>query len=163
GETVLVIALLRAMERRRRARLELRERLHFEQLISQLSRGFINLPSEKIEAQIKEALQKVGEDLKFDIAAFSTLRGAGVARRMSILWRKPSVKEVTCAGLEEELPWSAGELTNGRDVWLPSMSSLPPEGETDRVAYSKFGVLSAYQVPLYAGGKVMAAFSLCAV
>src|SRR5262249_20443789 len=76
-EAILILALLRAMERRRRARLELRERLHFEQLISQLSRVFINLPSEKIEAQIREALRKVAEDLKFDIAAFSTLRGAG--------------------------------------------------------------------------------------
>jgi PAS domain S-box-containing protein len=162
-ETVLVIALLRAMQRRRRARLELRDRLHFEQLISQLSRVFINLPSEKIEAQIKEALRKVGEDLKFDIAAFSTLRGAGLERRISILWRHPGVKEVSCAGLEEELPWSAGELTQGRDVWLPSISRLPPEAETDRAAYAKFGVQSSYQVPLYAGGTVLAAFSLCAV
>ena len=151
------------MQRRRRVKLELRERLRFEQLISQLSRVFINLPSEKIEDQIQDALQKVGEDLKFDIASFSTLSGGGPERRVSILWRRPGVEEVSCAGLEKELPWSGGELTHGKDVWLPSMSSLPVEAETDRAAYSKFGVQSSYMVPLYAGGTIMAAFSLCAI
>lgn len=162
-ETVLIIALLRAMERRRRTKVELRERLQFEQLISELSRVFINLPSVEIEAQIMEALRRVGEELKFDIAAFSTWSGGAPGGGASLIWRRAGVNEISFQRMEEELPWSASELGRGRDVWLPSVSNLPPEATKDRATYAKYGVQSAYQVPVHAGRAAVATFSLCAV
>jgi PAS domain S-box-containing protein len=163
GEGFLILALFHAMARRRRARLELRERLDFEQVLSELSRVFISLPPEKFDAQIMEALRRVGEHLKFDVAAFMTFNGEEKVGKTSVVWRRPGMKEVGCERMAEELPWCVGELKRGQDVWLPRISSLPAEAEKDRATCSRYGLQSSYHVPLYVEEKVVASLSLYSI
>jgi PAS domain S-box-containing protein len=163
AQGLLIAALLRQARQRRRAQQALDERLKIEQLIAELSHVFINVPSEKLGAQIVDGLRRVGEGLKFDIAAFSIFTGRGAEGKMAFIWRGPGVPEIRPNLLEDDLPWSAAQLVQNQDIWLPTLESLPPEANLDRATYARYRVQSSYHVPLYARGLILASLNLCTV
>jgi PAS domain S-box-containing protein len=162
-EGLLILALVRAMARRRRAKLALRERLDFEQLVSELSGTFINMPLEKIHGQITEGLGKVARQLGFDAASLAVFKRCAAEDHVTFLWRAEGVAENLPKFSKESFPWSSNELFQGREVCLPSLQGLPAEAMVDRAAYARSGVRSVYQVPLSAEGAPLGSLSFCTV
>jgi two-component system, LuxR family, sensor kinase FixL len=159
-EAALIDILLRERRRRRLAQQKLEERLRFEQLVSELSSTFINLPTDKVEAQIIDSLGQVASFLRFDIAALSVFTGRGTEGRVAYIWRAEGVPEIPSDLTDKDFPWSAQELFAGRDVCLRSLEMLPLAGRTDRATYEKYHVRSSYSVPMVAGGKVIGVLGL---
>jgi PAS domain S-box-containing protein len=159
-EAALIDVLLRERRRRRIAQQKLEERLRFEQLVSELSSTFINLPPDKVEAQIIEALGQVARLLRFDIAALSVFTGRGTEGRVAYIWRAERVPEIPSDLTDKDFPWSAQELFAGRDVCLRSLEMLPLAARIDRATYEKYHVRSSYSVPMVAGGKVIGVLGL---
>src|SRR5499427_1586876 len=79
--------LLRERRRRRMAQERLDERLRFERLLSELSNVFINLPTDRVETEIRHALGRVAQALAFDIATLSVFTGRGTEGRVAYIWR----------------------------------------------------------------------------
>jgi two-component system, LuxR family, sensor kinase FixL len=159
-QAVLIGILLRERRRRRLAQQRLEERVRFEQLVSELSNTFINLPPERVEAQIIEALGQVGKLLRFDIAALSVFTGRRTEGRVAYIWRTEGVPEIPSDLSDRDFPWSAQELFAGRDVCLRSLEMLPLAARTDRATYEKYRVRSSYSVPMVASGKVIGVLGL---
>ena len=142
------------------AQQKLEERLRFEQLVSELSSTFINLPPEKVEAQIIEALGQVASLLRFDIAALSVFTGRGTEGRVAYIWRAEGVPEIP-----SDLPTriSLGQPKNCSLVATfvcASLEMLPLAARIDRATYEKYHVRSSYSVPMVAGGKVIGVLGL---
>ena len=163
AEGLLILALLRAMARRRLARRELDERLRFEQLVSEVSNSLINQPAKEIETKVVQALGRVTTFLGLDVAKLSLLTGPKGEDPVPLAWKVEQLLEVPVNITEEEFPWSAHELKVGHDLYFPSLDALPPEAQTDRVGYGKSGVRSIYHVPLLAMGEVIGSLGLFAV
>jgi PAS domain S-box-containing protein len=163
AQTLLIAALLRQASQRRRAQEALDERLNIERLIADLSHVFINVRSEKLGQQIVDGLRRVGEALDFDIASFYIFTGRGTEGKLAFEWRGAGVPESAPRLFEEDFPWSAGELGRDRDIWAPALEQLPPEAQRDKSRYERYGVRSAYHVPLYAQGVLLASLNLCTV
>jgi PAS domain S-box-containing protein len=162
-EAALIDILLRERRRRRLAQKRLEERLRFEQLVSELSNTFINLPPERVEARIIEALGQVASFLKFDIATLSVFTGRGVEGRVAFIWRVEGVPEIPSDLTNKDFPWVAQELFAGHDVCVRSMEMLPLAARTDRATYERYRVRSTYNVPMIAGGKAIGVLGLCTV
>jgi PAS domain S-box-containing protein len=162
-EGLLILGLLRAMARRRLAKQALRERLHFEQLVSELSGAFINLPIEKMDAKITEGLGRVAKRLGFDVASLAVFKGRVAEEPVAFRWQAEGVKQILPELSKEDLPWSVKELLQGHEVSLPSLEKLPPEAGIDRATYQRGGVQSAYQIPLSAEGAPLGSLSFCTV
>jgi PAS domain S-box-containing protein len=162
-EGMLILGLLRALARRRLAKLALRERLRFEQLVSELSSMFINLPIEMMDAKITEGLGRVAQRLDFDVASLAMFKGRVTEERVAFRWRAEGVEQILPDLSEEDFPWSVKELFQGHEVCLPSLQKLPPEAGVDQATYQRSGVRSAYQIPLSAEGAPLASLSLCTV
>jgi two-component system sensor kinase FixL len=162
-EAALIDVLLRERRRRRLAQQSLEERLRFEQLVSELSGTFINLPPDKVETQIIEALGQVGSFLGFDIAALSVFTGRGTEGRVAHIWRAEGVPKIPSNLTDKNFPWAAQELFAGRDVCLRSLEMLPLAARTDRATYEQYHVRSTYNVPMVASGKVIGVLGLCTV
>ena len=162
-EGVLIGLMLWERRRRRLAQQGLEERLRFEQLVSELSGTFINLPADKVEAQIIEALGQVASFLRFDIAALSVFTGRGTEGRVAYIWRAEGVREIPSDLTDEDFPWVARELFAGRDVSLRTLDGLPPEARIDRATYDQYQVRSTHNVPMVAGGNVIGVLGLCTV
>src|SRR6266481_5089428 len=159
-EAVLIDILLRERRRRRLAQEKLEERLRFETLLSELSGTFINLPTHRVEPQIHQALGQVAKLLRFDIAALSVFTGRGTEGRVAYIWRAEGVPEIPSDLTDKDFPWSALELSVGRDVCFASLSALPVQAHTDRATYEKYHVRSSYSVPMVAGGKAIGVLGL---
>ena len=159
-EAALIDILLRERRRRRLAQQRLEERLRFEQLVSELSGTFINLPAEKVEAQIIEALGQVANLLRFDIATVFLFTGSGSEGRVSFIWSAEGVPELPADLADKDFPWSVQELMAGRDVCLPNLDALPLAARTDRATFEKYHVRSSYRIPMVASGRVIGALGL---
>lgn len=160
---VLIGMLLRETRRRRLGQQRLEERLRFEQLVAELSSTFINLPVEKIEGRIIDALGRVASLLRFDIAALSVFTDPGPTGRVAHVWRAEGVPEIPSDLTDRDFPWVAQELFGGRDVSLRALDLLPPEAHVDRATYEQYHVRSTFNVPMFSGGKVIGVLGLCTV
>ena len=138
---------------------ELEERLRFETLLADLSSKFINLPAGEVDHEIEDAQRRVCECLSFDLCALWQ-------------WTQDAPRYITITHLyrplggppppgridgEDMAPWSLRQLAAGRIVAVASMESLPPEAARDREVWRHYGVKSALNFPLSAGGQLFGA------
>ena len=128
--------------------------LEFEQLISELSSRFINLPPDEVDREVEDGLRRVCEPLGIDL---------------SVLWQwsaaAPGLIVPThayCAeeGLrptdpmrQEQYPWSIEQVLAGRLITASSIEDLPAEAAVDRETCRRFGIQSALCIPLSVGGE----------
>jgi PAS domain S-box-containing protein len=162
-EATLIGILLRERRRKHAAQQSLEVRLRLEQLVSELSGNFINLPVDQIKSQIIEALAEVASLLRFDIAAVSLFAGSGPTGCVAHLWKADGVPEIPTTLTERDFPWVAQEIFAGHDVSLRSLDGLPPEAHIDRGTYERYHVRSAHNVPILVRGKTVGALGLCTV
>jgi len=162
-EAALIQVLLRERRRRRLAQSSLEQRLRLEQLASELSGTFINLPAEKVEGQIIEALGRVARFLHFDIVALSLFTGPGATGRVAHLWKAQGVPDIPAGLTDRDFPWSAQQLLAGRDVSMRTLDELPAQAQTDRVTYERYHIRSTHNVPVVLGGNVIGVLGLCSV
>ena len=162
-EAGLIGILLRERRRRRRAQQTIEEQLRLEQLVSELSGTFINLPAHRVEGQIIEALGRVAKQLDFDIVALSLFTGPGPAGRVAHLWKSEGVPDIPSDLTDRDFPWVAQELLAGRDVSVRRVDDLPAQAAEDRATYERYHVRSTHNVPIVLGGRVIGVLGLCSV
>jgi signal transduction histidine kinase/integral membrane sensor domain MASE1 len=134
--TIPLMCVTALVEQQERTRRTLVDRLHFEEMLSRLSRAFVHLPSHEIDHVIEGRLQELGEYLGVDhitIYQFSRMDEAFVPTHSWAADRAPVREELllntSWEGLTQ-LPTLVtdvcvvrfGELANGRP-WPPTMVS----------------------------------------
>ncbi len=131
---------------------DLKQRLEFETLISELSSKFINLQAGEVDRAIEDALRRLCEPLGIDLA---------------VLWQwsdlDPDVAHATHVYARETLPspgplrqaqfpWYSQEMLAGRLVAVSTLEALPPQAGIDRENSRLVGVKSNLTLPLTVGG-----------
>jgi len=140
---------------------ELEERLRFETLIADLSSKFINLPAGEVDREIEDAQRRVCEFLGFDLCALwqwtqDTPRYITITHLYRPLGGPPPPGRIDG---EEMAPWSLRQLAAGRIVAVASMESLPAEATRDKEVWLHYGIKSALNFPLSAGGRLFGALT----
>lgn len=130
----------------------LEDRLQFEELISNLSAEFVNLPSAEVEHHIEEGLKQIVDFLKIErstLFKFSedckelysiysyAVEGVNIWERMPV---------------HQDLPWFLAEWLHGRIVVFNSHDDLPDKAVVDVRTLKKMKVTSGACVPLSVGG-----------
>ena len=155
-----VVALLRVRRLRRGTEAAFDDRLEFERLLTDLSGVFANVPSERVEAEVQTALERLLRAL--DLGRISFFRFSAADGRMSL------VHSVAAKGFEPgysaswnaEYPWYVATLARGDIVRLDNLpDDLPPAAENERAAAVRTGLRSSLAIPLRVGGEVTAAIS----
>lgn len=135
---------------------ELKGRLQFESLISDLSARFVGITSDKIDKEILRALKiirvffkgdrcgivKIYPERKFTQIAYTSY-GRGVRR----------VPEDV--NLYEFFPWQHKIVIEKKvPIILSSPNDLPPEAVLDRQSLEAMGIRSLVSIPVFVGGKI---------
>ena len=141
---------------------DLAERLRFETLIADLSSRFVNLRSDKVDAEIEDAQRRVCEYLGCDLSGLWQWSPEDPYQlTMTHLYRPlggPPVPEPMNA--KEYFPWSQQQVLAGKVVVLSSMEDVPAEAARDREVWEHFGIKTCLTLPLsYGGGVVVGAVS----
>lgn len=139
---------------RERRRTQLEERLQFETILADLSAHFINLPADRVDREIEDALRRLCEFLGAEICTlWQKSADAPADYELTHYYRLldgPPVPKPMYA--HENFPWTLQQIVAGRIVNV-STGDLPPEARRDREVSLHFGVQSSLSIPLSAGGQ----------
>ncbi len=127
-------------------------RLEFEMLISNLSARFVNLPSERIDGEIKNAERRICEVLGIDLVALWQ-RGEDVPDVFTLthLYSNQGDLQPLERILDDHFPWYRQQMLLGRTVTISSLEELPAEATRDLESARLFGIKSNLTLPLSAG------------
>jgi PAS domain-containing protein len=127
-------------------------RLEFEMLISNLSARFVNLPSERIDGEIKNAERRICEVLGIDLVALWQ-RGEDVPDVFTLthLYSNQGDLQPLERILDDHFPWYRQQMLLGRTVIISSLEELPAEATRDLESARLFGIKSNLTLPLSAG------------
>jgi PAS domain S-box-containing protein len=162
AQFLVIFALLRQRSKKRLIEVQLRWRLDFESLLSELSTVFINLPEEQVDINIARSLSRLGELLKIDRMAVLQFSRDQKEIRTICSWTDPSVTAPPIV-LRADLPWWRREVFRGNIPLVSDLDDLPQEASSEREYFLQSGVISAASIPLKVGGKVSGAISFVTV
>ena len=144
----------------------LRERLRFEQLLSDLSARFVNIAPDQVDLEIENALRQILQFFLVDRCGLvrvsrndSSFRITHVAYASDI----PPVPENTDLPINL-FPWVHEKIIQQREVVsFATRDELPSEAAIDKQTYEELDVRSALNIPISVGANVDYIFSINAV
>jgi PAS domain S-box-containing protein len=147
-------AIVRNITERKEAEAELRERLRFETLLADLSSRFVNVSTEKLDAEIEEGQRRVCEFLGLEMSTLWELSGTapGVITLTHAYGSLGVLAVPEQLNGQEYFPWCFQQVRTGKVVAVSSLDELPPEAARDRDGWRRFGVKSNLTIGLAVGG-----------
>jgi signal transduction histidine kinase len=133
----------------------------FERLLAELLENFINLPADRVEAEIEGALARLLEFSGFDRCTFAEIRARDgslcVLCSVAANGNEPMPLGPLCASLA----WYARTIQCGRTIVMhDGPADLPREAAEERRYLERSGMRSQAVIPLWVGGKVFGAIGL---
>lgn len=149
GDERIFTVVLRDITERKKAAEALQHRIDLERIVSSISAQFINLDSERVNAAIKDALQRLGEFSQVD-RGYVVLNAGG---RQTI----GDTHEWCAAGVEprmgrpdarQAMRWLLEQIGRGDVVHVPRVADLPPDALPDTEELRRAAVRSLLCMPL---------------
>ena len=135
---------------------ELEDRLRFETLLAELSARFVNLPPERVDQEIEDALRCLVEALQADRSGLGRLTEGGGDFVVTHAFAVPGVEKFPLVpSLATEAPLLSRTLLSGQPFVIARLADLPPEGEKERRLFASRQIRSGMVVPLMVGGRVI--------
>lgn len=151
-------ALKKQVREHARVEDELQFRLKFESLITSISSKFINLPTEKIDAEINEALKAIGEFTKADRSYIFRYNDDASIMDNTHEWCAegvaPQIERLKDIPTNFE-PWLTTQINAAKVVHIPDLNKLPPEAARLKEENQRQGVKSLVLVPTEYAGSVI--------
>lgn len=161
-QALLIAALLAQGRRRAAAERDVKRRLEFETLISEVSARFINLPPEQIQAEIERGLERVRLFLNVDrITLYDRFRPGMEFTALAYAAQQKTGLFFPVLS-ETQFPSWMRHLRGGEALLVESVEQLPGEGVAARVVARK-GVQSFAVIPLKAEESVLALLVLATI
>ncbi len=130
----------------------LERRLQFEKIISRISRKFINLPKEEIDAGVVDALKAIAEFIQADRSYTFLIEADGVHISNTHEWCAPGVvsqKDVLQHQSITDVPWTFQQLLENKNIYIPTIDALPDEAAYEKKLLEEQKIESLAIVPLY--------------
>ena len=147
----------------RRVKEGLRERLRFEQLLSDLSARFVNIAPDQVDLEIESALGQILKFFQVDRCGLvrvsphdNSFRITHVAYASGI----PPVPEKTDLSIKL-FPWVYEKINKRQEVVsFTTRDELPSEAAVDKQTYEELKIRSALNIPISIGATVDYIFSI---
>jgi PAS domain S-box-containing protein len=144
-------------------RQQLKDRLRFEGLISDLSAGFVNIPSNEIENQINKGLEQITEFFAADRCTLGLFSEDGTLLTRAFEYNREGVEPAPVSLSKDQLPWYMAQLAQGKMVVVNRLEDLPDDAEAERRLCRAKSMKSIFSVPMVMGQKTMGSCALVAV
>jgi PAS domain S-box-containing protein len=141
----------REIEQRRQAEADLGDRLRFERMLFDLSARFINVPGERLDREIEEALHKVMEFFEVDrCGLLHTLPGKDAWIITHAAYSEFATPVPKGTELHRSInPWAYDQLTEkGEVVTYARVEDMPDEAHVDKQTWRDWGIRSNLTLPV---------------
>jgi signal transduction histidine kinase/integral membrane sensor domain MASE1 len=136
----------------------LRQRLRFEELLSQLSGAFVHLPSDKMHLEFQASLERLARFFELDACGLWLLTHGGKAFQ-PVAWHGPSASQPPSSLGRASFGWCAERILSRQSIVSSDVETLPTRGD-ERERLRRLGMRSLLALPLAAGGEVIGALAL---
>jgi len=130
---------------------EISERLRFEQMISDLSARFINLPSEQLDSEIENALGNVLDFFQVDrCGLLHTLPDKDAWQITHVAYAENTARVPKSTDLPRSInPWAYDKLTKeGEVIAFARVADMPDEAHVDKQTWIEWGIRSNLTIPI---------------
>jgi len=137
--------------RRKQAEAELQYRYTSEQLLSQLTENFIDIPVNRIDDEIKRSLRIIGTYTGLDRVYVFQLSDDEKTLTNSHLWHSGNAAappESSSSQSLEAFPWLKKEIFRFEPIHIPSAAELPDTAAQEKEFFQSQKVQSVVVVPL---------------
>jgi PAS domain S-box-containing protein len=158
GEPLYMFGSFIDISERKQAEIEIAVRLRFEQLLAQISSGFVNLPTSRTQDAISKALDLIGTFLGVDRAALFERSSENAPLRCTHRWAtqdSPQPSEQLCDF--QALKWFQEKLCEGEVVCVTEIDDLSDDASDLKDFCRNLRIGSVIEVPLTVGGKALGA------
>jgi PAS domain S-box-containing protein len=131
-QTTFIGYLLLQRRRRRRAENLLSYELRFESLLSVLSATFANVPTERTNVEIENALEKLRVFLDLDRVSLFESTGSDGSFELSYSASGEAAPPGPRAFSRDEFPWIVANLMQGKDCLIRSPEDLAPDAQKEQ-------------------------------
>jgi formate hydrogenlyase transcriptional activator len=137
---------------------EIENRLRFEQLLTDLSARFVNIPPDRVDAEIEYGLRQILEFFQVDRVGLMRSLPDRSAYQITHGVYSGNVPPVP-VGVELPRsihPWAYEKLAEKHEVlFFTRLDDLPPEAIVDKQTYAEWGMRSALDIPIITGGSAV--------
>jgi PAS domain S-box-containing protein len=147
----LVLALLRDITLRKRVEEETHLHLMFEQIVSNISSRFVNMPDFQIDEGIERTLREVGEFIGASRGWIFLITEDDRGITLTHEWSSEPAgsEESRIRNLNiEEFPYMVSRLQKLEDVILDTMEELPLDAASERKWFLRIGFNPVFFVPI---------------
>ncbi|QDU55480.1 Sensor protein FixL [Aeoliella mucimassa] len=163
GNLVEIQSIGRDITQQKRAREELEYRQQLENLILMLTLRFINLPPDRLEHEITDALREVSEFVGGERTYIYVMNEETDAADLSYQWvaddAVPTPSSLLRLPLDEHL-WAVESFKQGQPVVINHLDDLPKEAENLRQMLKEIRSVSLITVPVLLHSRLYATFSI---
>jgi PAS domain S-box-containing protein len=156
----LISFLLWQRAQRRRAQVQLAERLRFEEMLSALSARFVILPPDRVNAEIKHVLESIGKGLNGDRVSVFELSEENQKLHLVHSHKDSEIALPPSEFKFEQLPWIRQKVFNSEILAFSDLEEMPAEAGADRKFLRDQGIISLVVIPLSTGKKTLGVLSL---
>jgi len=132
----------------------LRDRLDFEMLLSEMSARFSGLSEDDVDGEIHLWLCRLVQMLGVDRSSFAELQpGGGLV--VTHTYAVPAVQAYPQGPVNNTLPWITSELAAGRNVVLSRLDDLPGHALEERRVMAESGLKASIAIPVSIAGSLV--------
>jgi PAS domain S-box-containing protein len=152
-----VIWISRDISRLKKAEHALQYHNRLYSLITALAIEFVNLPIDKLDANIHKALEQIGEFIEADRSFINTFSSDLTQRTVAYEWYAPSIAGMLNLQPPQEISkdsWSMQLFLQQQVIVIPSIEKLPEEAQAEKESLQRRGIKSLLSIPLFRKGKL---------
>ena len=154
--------LTNALERQRAIK-QVDELLHFEQLMSEISATYINLPAAGIDSAIEEGLKRIGNFLGADRCSWILFEENENTCRATHSWAVKGVERLPSSIDSKLFPYLTEKWRRLEHVIYRRPEDLPDEASLDKQSALELGARSHFSVPVSVAESVVGVIVLVTV
>jgi len=137
----------------------LRREAKFEKTIAQLSARFVNLPTDRVDEEVTQGLEIMGQAIDASRVTVGLLDEESGDVMVSHTWAEAGIEAVPKQFVRAMFPWLIERLLGGEAILMPTPEGLPPEAELEKRYMRSMGIAAAIAVPFKTNGKVIGGVS----
>ncbi len=135
----------------------LSDQLQFEQLLSELSAAFVNLPSDKVDEEIQTWLERIGRQLGVDLCTIWQVAGDGENFNVTHVCSTAGSAVFPPKLPYTAFPYTTARMFNGEILVFSRVDDLPAEADNEKQVIRTIGLKSTAAFPLAVGGSYIGA------
>ena len=156
---VTLLGLATLIEERRQSMDALGARFRFEKLLSEFSRAFVQVASEKMNTVCYEWLRRVGIFLRVECVGLFQFVPQEADIVLVSQWTAPGFGSAPSVAVKRYYPWIFSRILARSPLAVPSLEAMPPDAAQDRSSLQAQGYKAVLVVPLLAGERLIGALA----